>query len=124
MSQYGDTNPHFWSSSQPDFAAPQHIQPEPRRSWDGHPDQVQQPDMIQLRPRQRQTAPHPPPPPVRPPRSPPEHAHQQPPSPPRHHRPVPVTHFHPVEGPDPYPITSTDQTQAPITSTSSPAYEL
>ncbi|XP_010666335.2 NDR1/HIN1-like protein 6 [Beta vulgaris subsp. vulgaris] len=95
MSQYGDTNPHFWSRSQPDFAAPQHIQPEPRQPWDGHPDQVQQPDMIQLRPRQRQPAP----PPVRHPRSPPEHAHQHPPSPPRHHRPVPVTHFHPVEGP-------------------------
>ncbi|XP_021743741.1 NDR1/HIN1-like protein 6 [Chenopodium quinoa] len=107
MSRYGDTNPHFWPD-QPDFPAPQHIQPEPRQPWDGHlhhPDNVQQPDMIHVRPRQRQSSPHPPPPIARPPRSPPEHAHQLPSSLPQRHRPPspqrqhPIPLSRPVEGP-------------------------
>ncbi|KAL2903428.1 Filamentous hemagglutinin [Bienertia sinuspersici] len=117
MSQYGDTNPHFWQQP-PDFAAPQQIPPEPRQPWDGHlyhPDEVQRPDTVQPRPRQRQSSPRPTPPTVRPQISPPERANQQPVSPPRYQRPpTPPRSHQPTSPPRSHQPTSPPRSHRPV----------
>ncbi|XP_057529638.1 NDR1/HIN1-like protein 6 [Amaranthus tricolor] len=106
MSQYDETNPHFWPTQPSDFAAPPLIRPEPRQHWDGNlyrPDQDQRRDPIQVRTRQRQQPqPHlqQPGSSVHPPNSPFEHGHQRPSTPPRHHRPsTPPRHHQPSTPP-------------------------